>query len=155
MGVQNMAGIATDNLTPKQDAAIVALIASATVTKAAEACGVSERAIYNWLDDPSFMSAYRKARRRAFQQALGLVHKYAPIAVNALAKIMVDATAPHASRVTAATSLLKFSRESLDLDDLSQRIEALEQAALPPGMKRVTNLNNPDDDAPSGDSDGN
>lgn len=45
-----------------------------------------------------------------------------------LAKIMADVQAPYPSRVAAASALLKVGRESLELDDLAQRIDALEAA---------------------------
>jgi hypothetical protein len=41
---------------------------------------------------------------------------------------MTDTTAPHASRVSAAASILKFGRESIELDDLAERLGALEAA---------------------------
>ncbi len=44
-----------------------------------------------------------------------------------LAKVMIDTTAPHAARVSAASSLLRFSREAIELDDLAVRLEDIEQ----------------------------
>ena len=69
-----------------------------------------------------------------------------PLAVQTLAKVMHDADAPHSAKVSAATALMKFSRESLELDDLSVRIEALERAGnehpkkpwMPPGSPGKT-----------------
>ncbi len=65
----------------------------------------------------------------AFGQAIALAQRYAPLAVNTLATIFTDKSAPAHSRVSAATTLLKFGREGIELDDLAARIEALEQAA--------------------------
>ncbi len=45
-----------------------------------------------------------------------------------LAKIMADTSAPMSSRVSAATALLKFSRESIELDDLATRVDDLEKS---------------------------
>ena len=122
-----MAENRADNLSPAQENAILALIAQTTVAKASEACGVPERTLYNWLDDPHFERAYRKARKLAFRQAISLTQRYAPMAVQTLAKISTDQSAPHAARVSASTALLKFSRESIELDDVVERVEALEQ----------------------------
>ena len=91
--------------------------------------GVGERTLYRWLSDPLFSSAYRSARREAFSQAIGLTQKYAPLAVNQLAKMVHDPGTPATARVTAAVALLRFSRESIELDDLAGRIEALERQA--------------------------
>lgn len=117
-----------DGLTHKQEAAIIALLNEPTVTKAAVACGINDRTIYRWLDEPAFSRAYRKARREAFAQAISASQRYAPLAVQTLAKIMADATLSVASRVSAATALLKFSRESIELDDLATRVDDLEKS---------------------------
>ncbi len=37
--------------------------------------------------------------------------------------------APTSSKVAAATAILRFGREGIELDDLAARVEALEQAA--------------------------
>jgi hypothetical protein len=123
-----MAGQKANGLTPKQEQAITALLTEPTVAKAATLAGVGERTLYTWLDEPAFSRAYRHARRQAFSHAVSLTQRYAPLAVQTLAKIMADPEAPYPSRVAAATALLKVGRESLELDDLAQRIDALEAA---------------------------
>ena len=123
-----MAGPNTNGLTPKQEQAIITLLSEPTVAKAATLAGVGERTLYTWLDDPAFSRAYRAARRQAFSHAVSLTQRYAPLAVQTLAKIMADPKAPYPSRVAAASALLKVGRESLELDDLAQRIDALEAA---------------------------
>jgi len=118
---------APSGLTPKQDQAILALLSEPTISKAASALGVSERTIHRWLEDETFHRAFRKARREAFAQAIAVTQRYAPVAVHALAKVMTDGSVQASARVSAATALLKFSREALELDDLAARIEALER----------------------------
>ncbi len=54
---------------------------------------------------------------------------HAPLAVNTLAQVMMDTAAPASSKVAAATTILRFGREGIELDDLGARVEALEQAA--------------------------
>ena len=121
-----MAEPSTHNLTPAQENAILALLAQPSVAKAAEACGVPERTLYNWLDDPHFDRAHRRARKLAFRQAIALSQRYAAMAVQTLAKVASDPNVPAAAKVSASTALLKFSRESIELDDLAERVEALE-----------------------------
>lgn len=116
-----------NNLTMKQEMAIAALLTEPSVTKAAEKAGTTDRTLHRWLDEPAFSNAYRAARRETFSHAIALTIKYAPFAVQSLAKVMTDQTAPYAARVTAATALLKFSRESVELDDMVGRIAHLEQ----------------------------
>ncbi len=117
------------HVTVKQEGAIVALLNEQTVARAAKAARVGERTLYRWLREPAFSRAYRQARRDAFGQAIALTQRYAPLAVNTLAQVMMDAHAPSSSKVAAATTILRFGREGIELDDLGARVEALEQAA--------------------------
>ena len=113
----------------RQERAIVALLQEATIGRAAKVAEVGERTLHYWMRQPVFSQAFRKARRDAFSQAVSMTQHYAPLAVNTLAKIMADPDAPQHARVTAATTILKFGREGIELDDLAARIEALEDAA--------------------------
>ncbi len=117
-----------DGITPKQEAAIVALLNEPTVARAAITADVDERTMHRWLADPDFARAYRNARRLAFAQAIAVTQRYAPLAVHALGKIMADTKVTAAARVSAATALLKFSRESIELDDLASRVDELERS---------------------------
>ena len=45
--------------------------------------------------------------------------------MHVLAKVMSDPSSPPASKVAAACNLLRFSRESIELDDLAARVESL------------------------------
>ena len=123
-----MGSIAVDNLTPLQERAIVALLNEPTVLKAALAVGVGERTIHSWLDDPAFSAAFRRARREVFGQAVSLSGRYASMAIHTLAQIMTDKTAPTSARVSAASAMLRFARESIEIEDLSARVALLEQS---------------------------
>lgn len=116
-------------LTPRQELAIVALLNTPTVTKAAEMSNIPDATLRKWLRKDAFRRAYREARREAFNHAISLTQKYAPIAVQALAKIIADESVTPSSRVQAATALLKFARESVELDEIVERVERLERAA--------------------------
>ena len=116
-------------LTAQQERAIIALLNEQTVGRAAAAAEVGQRTLYRWLKEPTFARAYRNARREAFGQAIALTQRYAPLAVNTLAQVMMDNNAPSSSKVAAATTILRFGREGIELDDLAARVEALEQSA--------------------------
>ncbi len=79
-----------------QESAIVALINETSVAGAARASGVGERTLHKWMaEDRRFMSAYRAARRHAFDQAIALTQRYASLAVTTMAKVMADPNAAH------------------------------------------------------------
>lgn len=127
--------IEIDGLSDKQEQAIIAMLTEPTLIRAAQAVGVAPKTIYRWMDEPAFSDAYRRARRQAFAQAIAICQQYAPLAVQVLAQVMTDKTAAHAAKVTAATAMLKFGRESMELDDLAERVVRLEKAQgdrLPP-----------------------
>jgi len=109
-----------------QEKAIVCLLNEPTIKRAAEAAGVGERTLHRWMTEPVFGAAYREARRLTFSQAIAVCSHYAAAAVHTLARVLSDPASPPASRVAAASNLLKFSRESIELDDLAARVEALE-----------------------------
>ena len=121
----------TDVIGSDQEKAIIALVNEPTVKKAADSLGINESTIYRWMKEPAFAQAYREARRENFRHAIALTQRYAPAAVQTLMKVMQDPGSAHASKVSAATALLKFSRESIELDELVQRIEVLEQSNPP------------------------
>ena len=116
-------------LTVLQEKTISALLTETSVAGAARAVKVGERTIFTWLRIPAFATEYRRCRREAFGQAVALAQRYAPLAVNTLAKILADPDAPQHAKVTAATSLLRFGREGIELEDIADRVEALERAA--------------------------
>ena len=124
-------------LTPKQDEGILALLNQPTIQKAAEAIGVDERTIRRWMAQPLFARKYRAAQRDTFKQAIAMTQRCVPHAVQVLMKVAQDQSAPAAARVSAATALLRFSRESIELDDLASRLDALEAATSAPSLHQL------------------
>jgi hypothetical protein len=120
-------------LTRPQESAILALLSEPSIAAAAEKAGVSERTLHRWLkEEPHFVAEYRRARREAFAQAIGLTQRSATAAVGTLLRVMHDTKATWSSRVSAASQVLKFAREAIELDDLAARIETLEGRPIDP-----------------------
>jgi hypothetical protein len=116
-----------DGLSVRQEKGVVALINETTVAAASRASGIGERTLHKWLKDPKFAAVYRRARREAFTMSVAMTQRYSPSAVNNLAKVMNDPASQHSARVNAAIALLKFGRESIELDDLAARVDELEE----------------------------
>jgi len=112
----------------RQQNAIIALVNEPTIAQAAKTAEVGERTLHRWIREPTFSKAYRSARRESFSQALSLAQRYTPLAVNTLAKLISDSMTPASSRVSACMGILKFGRDSIEIDDLQARIENLERA---------------------------
>ncbi len=117
-----------EKLNHHQQCSIFALLSEPSIAAAAKKAGVGERTLHRWMRQEEFGLAYRNARREAFAQAIGLTQRSAAAAVATLLRIMHDPKATWASRVAASNSILKFARESIELDDLAERIVRLEQA---------------------------
>jgi hypothetical protein len=117
-----------DGIDVRKERAIIALLAEATVKKAAEVAGISEATLHRWMDDPDFDRAFKGARRKVLAHAISLSQKYASLAVNFLGRCIQDPAAPYPSRVQAAQAMLKFSRESIELDEMQAKVAALEAA---------------------------
>ena len=106
---------------------ILALLQQPTLSKAAEQIGISSVTAWRVTKTTEFQEEYRQARREAFSQALGRLQQAASAATSTLLKIMVDATAPPASRVRAANCILEHAANALEVEDLQVRLAKLEQ----------------------------
>ncbi len=118
---------AAAKLTPKQEKAITALLSQPTIEAAASSLGVNPATVHRWLQEPAFAAAYRSARRDAVGQAVTRLQQVSGGAVAVLVQVMADKANPAATRVTAAKTVLEFSFRTVELEDLAERIAALEQ----------------------------
>jgi DNA-binding MurR/RpiR family transcriptional regulator len=60
-----------EKLTPKQEAALLALLAHGTIDAAYEAAGVSKSTMWRFLQDATFQARYRAMRRQLVESAIG------------------------------------------------------------------------------------
>ncbi len=115
-----------EKLSRKQDQAIAALLAASNIPDAAVQAGVGERTLYRWLQDAVFQRAYREARRQVVQHAIVQVQHACEGAVATLRAVMENADAPASARVSAARVVLDTSIKAVELEDIEQRLVALE-----------------------------
>jgi hypothetical protein len=116
-----------EKLTSRQEKAIIALLNEPGVRKAAIAADVPERTLYSWLKLSSFQEAYAEARREAMRQATARLQQGSVAAVNVLLMMMARDATPAALRLSAAKTILELSYRASELDDLDQRLRALEE----------------------------
>ena len=94
---------------------------------AAEASGINEKTLQRWLrEDTAFQAAYREARRAVVQHAITQVQRATGEVVETLRNVMQDAEAPASSRVAAARVVLDMSLRAIEIEDVEQRVAALE-----------------------------
>ncbi len=111
----------------KREQAVAALITSSSITEAAQAVGIGERTLFTWLQDADFKEQYRQARREVVGQALANLQRVSSLAVSTLSEIMEDKKAPATSRVSASKAVLELAIRAVELEDVIQRLEALEE----------------------------
>lgn len=104
-------------LTNIQARAVQALLAEPSIERAAASAGVSESQLRAWLESRTFFEAYRAARQDVFGRAYWMAQRYAPAAVQTMAKVMLDESAAPANRIAAAQAILRVAREGLDLEN--------------------------------------
>lgn len=117
------------DLRPRETRAVAALLTERTLAGAAQAAGVGEKTIRRWLKRPDFASALRDAQAEAVGDALGRLRAVTGEAVQTLRDLAVSANS-ESVRLGAARSILDFALRATELDDLAERIQLLEQAAV-------------------------
>jgi hypothetical protein len=108
----------------KEEAAIAALLTSPSIEAAAVAAKVAEKTLRLWLKDPEFLSAYREARRRVLETAIGRMQQAAGGAVDALVRNLTCGRA--ADEIKAAGLILQLGTQAVELMDVEERLAALE-----------------------------
>ncbi len=123
----NLMQVVEEKLTPKQERALVALLACGEIKEAAHVAGVNEATLWRWLQLPDFQTRYRAARRQLVETAIAQLQSDCTIAVRVLREVAEDQKAPASSRVTAAKTILEQSVAAVELMDLQGRLERLEK----------------------------
>jgi len=108
----------------KREFAIAALLKNATLAEAAASVGMSERTLRRWLRDPQFAADHRAAQREALDFAIAGLKQ-----ATGVATLRRNLTAGVPSvEVRAATEILSQTARWQELDELAERVKALEES---------------------------
>ena len=116
-------------LNAKQRAAIVALLTTGDVTKAATAAGVSRESLYRWLRDPRFKAELRQAEGDAMRGLARRLAGLGDLAADVLRDAM-DPKSPIGIRLRATDLYLSRGPALLELVNVQDRLDALERSAM-------------------------
>lgn len=94
--LQHFETVEADNLNPKQQTAIFALLTEPTLEAAAKIVGVQRTTLWRWLQDERFHHAYQQARRESVKQTFARLQKVSSAAVDCLLEVMQQQTAQQA-----------------------------------------------------------
>ena len=119
----------TANLPPRLVKAACALLTHASIGAAAAACGVSARTFLRWRKLPAFAKALDVERRRMVADATDALRAGSITAVATLREVMCDESCPAAVRIQAASYVLSYCYKAVELDDITARLDKLEEAA--------------------------
>ena len=85
---------------------IAALLANGTIKAAAAAVGLSERAVYDRMNDGDFKALYKAAKADLMRAAVFKINGQLQAAVDTIAEIMTDKENSAATRLQAAQAIL-------------------------------------------------
>jgi hypothetical protein len=117
-----------EELSAKQQKALTALLHSSTVPDAAQACGLSEATLHRYLHDDVFKAHYRRARSEIVEHAIVQLQRDCAVATKTLREVCESPAAPASARVAAAKTILDGAVKAVELQDLTARLEVLEQS---------------------------
>jgi hypothetical protein len=118
-----------DHLTARQQRGIIALCHAETVKAAAKQCHVSVYTLHRWLRDAAFQTAYRECRYQVMGEAFATLQKGCTLAVSVLVAAMKDEAA--SVRLAAAKTVLDLAMKARAIEELEERVAALEQRGPP------------------------
>ena len=107
------------------DALLMALACGATVDHAAHSAGVSARTAHRRLKEEGFQKRLQDVRADMVQRTVGMLTASGMEASKTLISLL-ESTVPQAVRLGAVRTILEFGIKLREIDELAQRIAALE-----------------------------
>ncbi len=101
---------------------IAALITNGTLRAAASAVGISERALYDRMNNGEFQARYRAAKADVLREAVKTLNGQLKAAISTVTEIMMDKEANPAIRLQSAQTILNHAGKFIE------RLQAAEDA---------------------------
>jgi hypothetical protein len=115
-----------ETLTRRQQQLIAAMLQHTSLAKAAAAAHVPESTAHRWLTQPEFVVELRHARRKLTERATTNLQAGAPLCAAKLIQLALDAEMPPTIQLAAASRVLELAFRGEELQDIQERIAALE-----------------------------
>lgn len=110
--------------TANREKALAALLESATITDAANKCGLNEKTLRRYLEDAEFQKEFRAARRAVFEQNIVRLQSLHAGAVDTLERNL-NCENPSVE-VRAAQIIIEGNRKDFETLDILERLEKIE-----------------------------
>lgn len=111
--------------TETRDRIMEALLTTTSMTKAAEAAGVSRRTVKRYLADADFSEEYEDRRKTLVKEAAAALQHSLSAAVDTLYEIVSTGSA--SERLSASRMILEYGLRYTELHDLAARLVAVEE----------------------------
>lgn len=115
-------------LSPRQQRALMGLLEQPSKTEAAQAAGVSPRALRSYLADPEFQAEYQRLQGEQIADAAQRGRQSMTAAMSTLRAIADDESANAQNRIMACRSLLEFSLKLDERENVLRRLDELEKS---------------------------
>lgn len=119
----------------KAEQLIAALLSHPTIEAAAKAVGIGEATARRWMKEPAFRELYRDARREAMRHTTARLQEASGEAVECLRKVQQSGESESA-RVSASRTIIEQAMRAADLEDVHERLDALEAVMKERGKER-------------------
>lgn len=116
-------------LSKEQESLLVALLNSKTNDDAARVAGVARSTMYRWMNNPTFMAAYRNARRIVFDEAIAILQKGSRRAAHVFVERLESEREAVASGRAIFENIFKH-REFVELEERFEQMEARMEARI-------------------------
>ena len=107
--------------------ALEAILSSPSIASAAQACGLTRQTLHTYLKNPAFKAELRKRQDAILTATVASLVGLSGESLSTLQEIRSDPDAKDADRVRASLGWLQQLTRTLELLDLSERVEALEE----------------------------
>lgn len=114
-------------LTVNQTKALNALVSNATVEEASEACGLSKRTIYRYLQEPEFITAFYNAQGLLLTNAVRGLSVLSQAAVETIEDILNDESSKPHHRLKASEMIFSYLLKLRTAQTLERRVKELEE----------------------------
>lgn len=114
-------------MTDNKEKFLLALLSNSTITEASKQVGITSQTGHQYLNEDDFKKKYAEVRRNTFNLATTQLQQSAVKAVEVLNELMTDKETPASTRVQASRAILDNAFKSYELDDLQERLEAIEE----------------------------
>jgi phage terminase small subunit len=113
-------------LTARQRRIIPLLVTCGTITEAAEKAKVNRATVHQWMREEDFRAELQRQRDAVTQEAFGMLASNLTKAIEVLAGLLNDGD--RRLKRFAANDILNHFVRHRELNELTERIEAIEQA---------------------------